>query len=130
MRAIGHRHMSRGWPGAQFQRIGGRGFVRREIKRINYVLDDGASDCFFAIGITRQQGIVANVIDDARNAERYLVDQVEGFRIEDVHAFSAGDLHAKAYVLDDFNRRQRFDRRAQRDALFELAQVGLVQGLA
>ena len=73
------------------------------------------------------QRVVADHADRARHATRMLVDQLDGFRREQLRPLASGMANAASDVRRRFFARQRPQRAAQRDALFQLAQRRLVQ---
>src|SRR5436190_168947 len=87
------------------------------------LLDDRPVDPPLAEGVARDQAVIADHVDDARDAARVLGDALDGPVFEQPEVASARDAQAVADVVPDLVARQRMDRAAQRDALLELAQT-------
>src|SRR5262249_49854771 len=93
-------------------------------------LHDAGVDPLLAVGVARQQTVVAHDVDDARRALVVVVDLLNRGVREDTGVGGAGDAQPVADVLPRLFRTQRRDVTTQADPLLELAELRQIELVA
>src|SRR5215211_1178092 len=101
-----------------------------ETEHLGDFLDDRAHDLGMPGHGAAAERVIAEVVDDAGDTARCLADEYDGVVSEEVDARGPGRFEAEADVLVDLAETERLNLAVERDALFELAQVGPVERLA
>ena len=90
------------------------------IKVVDHFAQDFTVDSFAAECVTDEQGIIANRINQARDATGILPDRVEAFR-QEKRGGASGDGESSFDELGQFFAGEGVESAPNRDPLFELA---------
>ncbi len=105
--------------------------ARQHVEGFGDFLNGGTTDDWFTCGEAIEKSVVAKVVDVARNAFRAAEDVVDRPRRKNVRRLGPGNLEPAVNVLGRlFDVGQSLNVAAQGHALFELAQIGIVQDRA
>src|SRR5262249_38959073 len=91
------------------------------------LLDDLAIDASNLIGVADEEAVIAERVDEARDASGVLGDAADRGVGEQTEVLRAGDAKARADVVAGLLLGQRRYAAAKADSLLELTQLGTVQ---
>src|SRR5215813_7923164 len=94
---------------------------------VHRLVDDSAIDPPDLVGVSDEQAVVAERVDDTWNPARVLGDTGNRRVGEEPEICRSGDAKSRADVVTRFFRGQGQDAAAKPDALLELAQLGAIQ---
>src|SRR5215472_5712474 len=94
---------------------------------VHRLVDDPAIDTPDLVGVSDQQAVVAERVDETRDPARALGDAGDRRVGEEPEVCRPGDAKSRADVVPRFFRGQGQDAAAKTDALLELAQLRLIQ---